>query len=138
MAKFVNNKSSICPSVYTSIGTSSNPITIYPFEQLSNIMYDMYSDMLIEYLDISDNEYKYNNYSSTQNKITEYYILQSILDLYIYSRSININVSNWNDFINMYELDTIINKLNCDDIHYKEMVKVIDDCFNGIPYITNN
>jgi len=127
-------RSSECPAVYNDLGSANNPISLMPFEQIVNIAYDLHSQTLIDYLSKSDIEYRYNGFSSTQSKITQYNILLSILKLYIYTVSVDENITNWNDFVKKYDLAATISKLNCDGINYKQLVNIIDECFNGIPY----
>ena len=124
-----------CPSIYTNLGTAENPISTLPFEQITNVSYYLHSSTLTDYLNSMDREFKYNGFSNTANKLTEYTILIALLKAYAYMKGIDTNVSNWNDFVNMFDLSKTVSKLNCDGIDYKRMVSIIDDCFNGIPFI---
>lgn len=123
-----------CPNIFNSIGSSSNTINFNIFNQIDNISFNIYKDVILSDVDRIYKEFKYEGSSVTLFKSNEYMLLLSILKLYLYTRSVNTDINDWLSFINLYDFSKVISKLNCDRLYITRMVDIIDNCINGIAF----
>jgi hypothetical protein len=110
---------------FSNLVNSQSTINNRLFNQNINIAYSLNSINLISMFTEIDKEYKYKGFSTTVNTVTDYYILLNIINLYAYMKSIYTDVTDWNTFINKTGLSKTISKLNCNNIHHRELINTL-------------